>query len=155
MKQSWRLKRKQDKYDTKLLKYRIKEEYKADKREIKSARPSLWQNTMTKKVVWISVIMTIILWLIDVLFIFLSSPNLLYIPETTVNEFTDACKNVTVGLFATIVFYFIRAFMDKWNISHTGLIGDGKQTVATTTATTQTESIENMISEMHDRISQS
>ena len=147
------LKKKQDKYDMKLLKYKMKEQYKADKREIKNSLPSIWQSTMTKKVVWISVSLTVFLWIVDIIFVLLSSPTLLYIPETTVNEFTIACKNVTVGLFATIVFYFIRAFMDKWNISHTGLIEDGVQTVATTTA--QTESIENMISEMHNRISQS
>lgn len=147
------LKKKQDEYDMKLLKYKIKEQYKADKREIKNSLPSIWQSTMTKKVVWISVSLTIFLWIIDIVFVLLSSPNLLYIPETTVNEFTISCKNVTVGLFATIVFYFIRAFMDKWNISHTGLIEDGIQ--ATTTTATQTENIENMINEMNNRISQS
>lgn len=146
------LKKMQDKYDMKLLKYKIKEQYKADKREIKNSLPSIWQNTMTKKVVWISVFLTVFLWLIDIIFVLLSSPNLLYIPETTVNEFTISCRNVTVGLFATIVFYFIRAFMDKWNISHTGLIEDKTQL---TNITTQTENIHNMISEMHNRISQS
>ena len=30
-------------------------------------------------------------------------------------------KDVTLGLFATIVFYLLRAFLDSWNIARTGL----------------------------------
>lgn len=82
---------------------------------------SFWQTTMTKKIVWISILLTISLWIIDILFLVLSSPTLLSIPESAVIEYTSSCKQVTVGMFATIVFYFIRAFLDSWNKARTGL----------------------------------
>ena len=82
---------------------------------------SFWQTTMTKKIVWISILLTITLWLVDSIFLILSSPTLLSIPESAVIEYTTSCKQVTVGMFATIVFYFIRAFLDSWNKARTGI----------------------------------
>ena len=99
--------------------YKIIQTYKAQKKSYKQSLPSFWQTTMTKRVVWISIILTISLWIIDISLIFLASPTLLSIPETAVIEFTSSCRQVTVGMFATIVFYFIRAFMDSWNKART------------------------------------
>ena len=49
---------------------------------------SFWQTTMTKKIVWISILLTIVLWLVDFIFLILSSPTLLSIPESAVIEYT-------------------------------------------------------------------
>ena len=98
-----------------------REKLKSDKRSYKNSLPSYWKTTTTKKVVWISVILTIALWIVAIILNILMSPLILGLPETAVSMFTESCKDVTLGLFATIVFYLLRAFLDSWNIARTGL----------------------------------
>lgn len=111
----------QDNLKMKLLTYKQIELHKAKKRAFKHALPSYWKTTTTKKVVWISVILTIALWIVAIILNILMSPLILGLPETAVSMFTESCKDVTLGLFATIVFYLLRAFLDSWNIARTGL----------------------------------
>ena len=104
-----------------LYTYMQREKLKSDKRSYKNSLPQYWKTTTTKKVVWISVMLTIVLWIVAIILNILMSPLILGLPETAVGIFTEACKDVTLGLFATIVFYLLRAFLDSWNIARTGL----------------------------------
>ena len=116
-----KFKEKQIQNKKKLYTYMQREKLKSDKRSYKNSLPSYWKTTTTKKVVWIAVILTIALWIIDIILNILMSQMLLGLPETAVSMFTESCKDVTLGLFATIVFYLLRAFLDSWNIARTGL----------------------------------
>ena len=111
---------------------------------------SFWQTTMTKKIVWIAILLTIFLWLICVIFLILSSPTLLSIPESALIEYISSCKQVTVGMFATIVFYFIRAFLDSWNKARTGIdVSDDNFTQLNTEELF--DSVDQMVQESNDR----
>ena len=116
-----KFKEKQIQNKKKLYTYMQREKLKSDKRSYKNSLPSYWKTTTTKKVVWISVILTIALWIVAIILNILMSPLILGLPETAVSIFTESCKDVTLGLFATIVFYLLRAFLDSWNIARTGL----------------------------------
>lgn len=116
-----RWKKKQRKYDDKFMKWRIKEQFKSDKRSFKQSMVDTWTTTTTKKIVWIAIFLTVMLWVIDIPIVVLSSTTLLSIPELVVTTYTECTKEVTIGMFATIVFYFIRAFMDSWSIAKTGI----------------------------------
>lgn len=116
-----KFKEKQIQNKKKLYTYMQREKLKSDKRSYKNSLPSYWKTTTTKKVVWISVILTIALWIVAIILNILMSPLILGLPEAAVGTFTEACKDVTLGLFATIVFYLLRAFLDSWNIARTGL----------------------------------
>lgn len=116
-----KFKQKQIQNKKKLYTYMQREKLKSDKRSYKNSLPQYWKTTTTKKVVWISVMLTIALWITDIILNILMSQMLLGLPDTAVGIFTEACKDVTLGLFATIVFYLLRAFLDSWNIARTGL----------------------------------
>lgn len=116
-----KFKEKQIQNKKKLYTYMQREKLKSDKRSYKNSLPQYWKTTTTKKVVWISVILTIALWIVAIILNILMSPLILGLPETAVSMFTESCKDVTLGLFATIVFYLLRAFLDSWNIARTGL----------------------------------
>lgn len=116
-----KFKEKQIQNKKKLYTYMQREKLKSDKRRYKNSLPQYWKTTTTKKVVWISVILTIALWIVAIVLNILMSPLILGLPETAVSMFTESCKDVTLGLFATIVFYLLRAFLDSWNIARTGL----------------------------------